>query len=240
MMRHRFVCAILIFCILVPVQAENEMNSLNEALKKELGIGASQNSSQVDPSSASTSKEKISTDTQEADPVRDRYSEGESGGSAIVLLVKVLLVFGGLTFVMIYILKVMSRTRNARYPVQGRMTLLSSLPIGTNKQVQIVEVADKLLVLGVGESSVSLLTEITDIDMKARILKEKEEFVPGGENFLVTLLESLKDLKPGSSGKTHFASATEDWSELEKRHEESLRRLQASKKELGLDSGGGL
>jgi flagellar protein FliO/FliZ len=167
-------------------------------------------------------------------------------------LIKVILVFGGLTAAMIFILKVMSKSRDSRFPVKGVMSILSSLPIAPNKQIQIVDVAGRLLVLGVADSGVNFLTEITSIDEKNRILKMKEEFEPSQENFLVNLLESLKDLKPStltnrsdskfetspfSSSLSSSSINDDELEELEKKHKLTFDRMKESSREIGLDPG---
>lgn len=181
------------------------------------------------------------TDREASNPVRDRYGSEEDSSGTIWILLKVILVFGGLTLVMVYILKVMARTRNSRFPVQGVMSILSSMPLGTNKQIQLVEVSDRLLVLGVADQSINLIAEITDMEEKSRILKQKEEFDPVQENFLVTLLETLKDFRPSpqSDKEKEFShSDDEEILELERKHQMTIERLKSTNKQLGMDPGG--
>jgi flagellar protein FliO/FliZ len=124
------------------------------------------------------------------------------------------------------------------------MSVLSSLPIAPNKQIQIVDVAGKLLVLGVADSGVNYITEITSLEDKNRILKLKQEFEPSQDNFMVTLLESLKDLSPksltnrldGSQDESKYIDDTEIEA-LEQKHKLSLEKLKDSNKDLGLDPG---
>jgi flagellar protein FliO/FliZ len=124
------------------------------------------------------------------------------------------------------------------------MSVLSSLPIAPNKQIQIVDVAGKLLVLGVADSGVNYITEITSLEDKNRILKLKQEFEPSQDNFMVTLLESLKDLSPksltnrldGSQDESKYTDDTEIEA-LEQKHKLSLEKLKDSNKDLGLDPG---
>jgi flagellar protein FliO/FliZ len=258
---------LILFVLLVPAWAtlysdENKDKAeLDSLLQKELGVSPTSPSKQnknTDTSkneNISSDKENVtkpSSEATEENLIQDRYSDSESSSSTAWLLIKVILVFGGLTAAMIFILRVMSKSRDSRFPVKGVMSILSSLPIATNKQIQIVDVAGRLLVLGVADSGVNFLTEITAIEEKNRILKMKEEFEPSQENFLVNLLESLKDFKPSSLGN-RFDSANESHSfsssvtsssinddeleELEKKHKLTFDRMKESSREIGLDPG---
>jgi flagellar protein FliO/FliZ len=242
-MRNIVLSLVILIFTWSPTFSQDKREDLDQLLKKELGIDPDkEESKKSNPNTADKDSDKSEV---ESNPIRERYNTDEDSSSSAWLLIKVIFVFGGLTFVMIYILKVMARTRSSKYPVQGAMSVLSSLAIGTNKQVQIIEVAGKLLVVGVGDNSVNLLTEITAIEEKDRILKQKEEFIPSQENFLVTLMETLKDFKP--SGSERDSNATEksytsinddELMEIEKKHKLTLERMKLRNKELGLDGGG--
>lgn len=247
------------------LNAQENRKDMDLLLQKELGIEPKRKvEPELNPKPDGTLREKTpntsvldknrenlgNREGEEANPVLERYATADDSGSTAWLLVKIILVFGGLTFVMVYILKVMSRTKNSRYPVRDAISILSSLAVGTNKQIQIVEVADKLLVVGVADSGISLLTEITSIDEKHRLLRKKEEFQPSQENFLVTLLESFKELSPtipksgmdtsslqGSGyGSGEGVSSSEDLVELERKHRETLDRLRSQAKNLGFNN----
>ncbi|WCL48274.1 FliO/MopB family protein [Leptospira sp. GIMC2001] len=224
------------------VYSQEKRTDLDMLLQKELGLETNKNSKESSDKENPESKksESGSEAIEESNPIQDRYGKEEEGASTLWLLVKVIFVFGGLTTVMMYVLKVMSKTRNSRFPVKDVMNVLSSVALAPNKQIQIVEVADRLLVLGVGDQSVNFLTEITSIDEKNRILKLKEEFQPSQENFLVTLLESFKELTPRMKKQETDLQFGEDeeLKELEIRHKQTLERLKLRNKELGIDLGG--
>lgn len=50
---------------------------------------------------------------------------------------------------------------------------LGGIPLGTNKSVQIIQIGDRLFVVGVGEN-IELLTEIEEQEMKEQLLAEKD------------------------------------------------------------------
>lgn len=124
-----------------------------------------------------------------------------------------------------YILKYVSKNREGRLPVRGEMSLLSSMMLGPNKQLQIVDVSGKLLVLGVADNGINLITEITDTEVKHRILQKKENFQPPEGGFLVTVLEQIKDLNSRISREEGSVDSNE---KLKAAREE--KRRQARKK----------
>lgn len=133
--------------------------------------------------------------------------QGESFGS---LLAKTLFVIGLLIggFFLFYRFV----TKKIGFPAVGTraVTMISTVPLGTNKYLQIVDVAGKMLVLGVTESSVNLVTEITSKEEKDRInllsSSEPEKILPFGE-FLDKHLSGLSDFFPG---KTKTGNAKKD------------------------------
>ncbi|WP_182199167.1 flagellar biosynthetic protein FliO [Paraliobacillus salinarum] len=50
---------------------------------------------------------------------------------------------------------------------------LGGIPLGTNKSVQIIQIGDRLFVVGVGEN-IELLTEIKEQEMKEQLLEEND------------------------------------------------------------------
>ncbi|MCG9875666.1 MAG: flagellar biosynthetic protein FliO [Leptospiraceae bacterium] len=231
--------------------SQEKPEDLDSLLQEELGVTQANTSSKSNTSKDSTnttSTKDPATGAGGSDPnvdlIQNRYSDSEDSSSTAWLLIKVILVFGGLTAVMMFILRVMTRTRDSRFPVKGVMSVLSSLPIAPNKQIQIVDVAGKLIVLGVADSGVNYITEITSLEDKNRILKLKQEFEPSQDNFMVTLLESLKDLSPksltnrleGSQDDSKYLDDSEIEA-LEQKHKRSLEKLKDSNKDLGMDPG---
>ena len=49
------------------------------------------------------------------------------------------------------------------------VNVLTAVPLGPNKYIQIVEIAGQIFVLGITDSNISMITEITDKDNKDRI-----------------------------------------------------------------------
>lgn len=111
-------------------------------------------------------------------------------------------------------------TGKATGPIIGRNVLQvkAVLPIGQNRMLQIVEVGSKLLVLGVTDSQITLLKEITEKDEVDRIKLESStsdiENVGDFQSFLTKSLSSFisnlgrkgenSDNSPQGSSDEHF------------------------------------
>jgi flagellar protein FliO/FliZ len=256
-MKRAFIPIVILALTWGSLYSQEKSEDLDSLLQKELGVSPSENAKKSDTKSTGSSSatkesnqssqsEKDGSEATDSDSnlIQDRYSDSDDSSSTAWLLVKVILVFGGLTAVMMFVLRVMTRTRDSRFPVKGVMSVLSSLPIAPNKQIQIVDVAGKLLVLGVADSGVNYITEITSLEDKNRILKLKQEFEPSQDNFMVTLLESLKDLSPKSLTTRLDSNQSEakfiddaEMEALEQKHKRTLEKLKESNKDLGMDPG---
>lgn len=71
--------------------------------------------------------------------------------------------------------------------------VLSVVPLGGNRLIQIVSVAEKVLVLGVTDSQINLLTEITDTEtLESLRLMRSQDVREEQPNFLQNLVESLR------------------------------------------------
>ncbi|MBW0434480.1 flagellar biosynthetic protein FliO [Leptospira yasudae] len=197
------------------LQAQSERELMDEALKKELGQsgqsasskdekknGESSGTEKKSDASANSSSEKTNTGgtSTEPNPVEERYRPSDDGPGIAGTLFRVVFILGLLCAALYYILKYVSKNREGRLPVRGEMNVLSSLMLGPNKQLQIVEVSGRLLVLGVADNGINLITEIEDPEVKHRILQKKESFQPPEGGFLVTVLEQIKDLNSRISG----------------------------------------
>nr|WP_232371585.1 flagellar biosynthetic protein FliO [Leptospira ainazelensis] len=231
------------------LEAQSERELMDEALKKELGQSPTpkeeskknDSSKTENPSTVVKPQENSnSSEAVETNPVAERYKTTDEGPGIAGTLFRVVFILALLCVGLYYILKYVAKNREGRLPVRGEMNVLSSLMLGPNKQLQIVEVSGRILVLGVADSGINLITEISDPEVRHRILQKKETFDPPEGGFLVTVLEQIKDLnsrisgnQEGPPGGTEKAEAARD----EKRRQTRKKLDELKEKTSSLESG---
>lgn len=228
---------LLSFCASVSVfsQSNADQKELDQVLRNELGVSDGktkpepQNQGQPSPA-----KE----ESRDAEPnlIQERYNDqSDDSPSATWILVKILFVLFILVGAGYYLVIKMQATKSAKYPVKGFMKVLSSLSLSPNQSLQIVEVGNRLLVVGVADGSVSLISEINSQEEKSQILKLKEEADPYVPNFLETMLESLQSKalsKKIRINKNSFESNSDAHLEIQTKARESLDRLRKHREML--------
>jgi flagellar protein FliO/FliZ len=189
-LRHnpRFICDIIILLLTVVLFLGTSSLSATEKVKKKSGKKAAvakveKNTPKDLPLTEKNSGEKEGKDTREKDennPIKKEYTdedfkpvvEEESYGW---LIFKTVLIMGLIVAGFYYFLKYVTRKTAVQVLGQDAIQVLSMVPIGQNKYLQIVDLAGKLFVLGVAENSINLITEIDDkseID-RIRLLSSK-------------------------------------------------------------------
>ncbi len=239
-MESRVLTSLVFFALVFVnggISGQSEKESMDEALRKELGL-------QAETEKENQAKPKKQT-AKEASPIDERFRPKEEDSGLLWNLVKVLLVFGILIGALYYILRFLSKTKNARYPVHGVMRVLSSLPVSQGKQLQIVDVSGILLVIGVSDNSVNLIKEIESPEIKERIFHSRDTTEPAEESFLVSLLNTVKsaDLKFPGFKKSEPGAAGNDEEiiqEIRKRQMEKLESLKSERIKLKKSSDSGL
>ncbi|XDD48995.1 flagellar biosynthetic protein FliO [Leptospira sp. WS92.C1] len=230
----------------VSPSAQSERELMDEALKKELGQPPvskdekKNGDSQSKENPSTVVKPSENTTGTEVNPVEERYRTKDDGPRIAGTLLRVVFILGLLCVGLYYILKYIAKNREGRHPVRGEMNVLSSLMLAPNKQLQIVEISGQLLVLGVADNAINLITEIVDPEVKHRILQKKETFQPPEGGFLVTVLEQIKDLnsrisgnQEGPPGDTEAGGAARE----EKRKQTRKKLDELKEKTSSLESG---
>ncbi len=124
-------------------------------------------------------------------PEKDVETPGYFG-----MAVKTLLVLGIFGIGIYYIFKFISKKQGLVFPHLNILKIITSIPVGTNRFIQVVEVGNKYYLIGSTESNVNLLSEITDKETldRIKVLKNKEEKPvnpPTFGGFLNTILGGL-------------------------------------------------
>ena len=100
---------------------------------------------------------------------------GVSWWSTIAYVLSLLAVYA-IVFLMAYIAaKFLGGRFNARISGHGGR-VLENLPLGPNRSVCIVEMADRVFLLGVTDQSITLLSEILDVEEIERLRSKPKDF----------------------------------------------------------------
>ncbi len=100
------------------------------------------------------------------------------------MLFKTLLVMGLLLGGFYYFFRFVTKKAGINALGGEAVQVLSVVPVGQNKFLQVVDLAGRILILGVTDSQINLITEVTDRDEidRIRILSARRQ-VPQDENF---------------------------------------------------------
>ena len=121
---------------------------------------------------------------------------GVSWWSTLAYVLSLLAVFA-IVFLMAYIAtKFLGGRFNARISGHGGR-VLENLPLGPNRSVCIVDMADRVFLLGVTDQSITLLSEILDPDEIERLRKTNDSSDMFSDEFgsLSSLVDKLSSLK---------------------------------------------
>lgn len=115
---------------------------------------------------------------QPAEPTYE-YTEPEFGGNRIsypLLVLRTIAVLAAIIVGIYLILRLFLKSRNKIVTDTGLIKVLSSYPLAANRVIQVVEIAGKIMILGVSESSINLITEVEDQEFidKIKLLSSKE------------------------------------------------------------------
>lgn len=110
-------------------------------------------------------------------------------------------------------------TQKAGLHISGQeaIQILSVVPVGTNKFIQIIDVAGKVFLIGVSDNSISLLTEIRDrVDIdRIRLLSSKSTPIQGNsfQDFISAqigwVIDKIREKRNRGSGKVMMEDLSE-------------------------------
>ncbi|MCP4133256.1 MAG: flagellar biosynthetic protein FliO [bacterium] len=127
-------------------------------------------------------------------------------GSYVWLAFKTVLVLGSIVGGFYYFFRFATRKAGIQVLGEDVIQLLSVVPIGQNKFLQVVDIAGKIMVLGVSDNNINCISEVTDKDEidRIRLLSSKSIPVKGGFQEYMTghmgrLFDKVADWKESKS-----------------------------------------
>lgn len=139
----------------------------------------------------------------------DNQQENSATKSSIGIFdyIKVLLALGVVIALLIFVLKFINR-KNAAYQQNSLMKNLGGISVGPQKSLQLVQIGNRLYIVGVGEN-ISLIREIEDPNEMEQILN----FYDGKQHEISTvpfLTEILTKLKPQKNNSQEQSASFND------------------------------
>ncbi len=126
--------------------------------------------------------------------------EETRGPGYFSLVFKTLFILALFGFGVYYLFKYISQKQGLMTSNVNLIKLLASLPVGTNRFVQLIEMGNNYFLLGVSDNNINLLKEITDKETINLIQVMKSQKTPLPEKIVFT--EFLKSILHGITKKT--------------------------------------
>ncbi|HOO71884.1 MAG TPA: flagellar biosynthetic protein FliO [Spirochaetota bacterium] len=159
--------------------------------KKKAAVKVENNVKETAPSSQETS-ETENTGITEKEFTENDFRPQIEEESYVWLVFKTLIVIALLGGGFYYIFRFLSKKAGIQLMGGEVAQVLSVVPIGQNKYIQIVDLAGRVLVLGVSDSSINLITEITAKDEIDRIrIKSQQKGTVQPERFQEYLVRGI-------------------------------------------------
>lgn len=147
------------------------------------------------------------------------------------LLFKLAIVIG-LIYLTVLGLRFVSKRGRVGLPGSGSINVLEKTALAQNRELYLIDVADKVLLLGATANSISVLSEITDADAIEELRTRPQPALPSAEPFLAYLKSVGEKVRPIAAEVAATATSTPREllkpADLVKRIEGHRRRLQAS------------
>jgi flagellar biosynthetic protein FliO len=126
---------------------------------------------------------------------------GESRVSYSFLVLRTLAVLAILVIVVYLVFRVFLRNRHKIVAGTDVIKVLATYPLAGNKSLQIVEVAGKVLILGITDSNINLITTLEDKETIDRIKLERSKETKGIASFRDQLLKFISGKTFGGQGQ---------------------------------------
>ena len=188
---------VFLFCLMVFVAVPGFSQKVDAALSKNPDAGAVKQG-QADVT-AKTFDKKNSERPEEGIPGVTSKNYGENDfrpqteeGSYAWLVIKTIIILGLIVGGFYYFFRFVTKKAGVNVVGEDVVTVLSVVPVGQNKFLQVVDIAGKMLVLGVTDASINVVTEITEKEDRDRIrLLSSRSTVPPVGGFQESFMKHL-------------------------------------------------
>jgi len=153
-----------------------------------------------------------------SDPAKQKIT----GPNYFSMILNTILILGVFTLGLYYLFKYIAKKQGLSLPSLDLVKVITSVPIGTNKFIQIIEVGNKYFLIGATENNISLISEITDKETisSIKILKNK---VPSEKPNTDITFRSFLNNVIGSGFNKVFKKSSPKYIEFQKKRLKNLK-----------------
>lgn len=197
-----FLCVLVTFSGAAYSQTADSVSGDNKVEKK------------ADAPSVNKGKEKAKEEAVSPEKgiegINDRYSDEDfrpktEEESYVWMIFKTVFVLGLMVGVFYYFFRFVTKKAGIQVLGEDVVNLLSVVPLGQNKYLHVVDIAGKVMVLGVSDNNINLITEVASKEEadRIRLLSSKSAPVQEGgfQEYLSrqigTLIGKISDIKKG-------------------------------------------
>jgi flagellar biogenesis protein FliO len=195
---------------LLNAQDTSEAENISSESPESVSTESSENmpSKSPDDSSGEISGQTADPGNVPAEPDYE-YEDPEFGENRIsypLLVLRALAILAVIIIGMFFLFRLLMKKRNRIVTDTGIIKVLATYPLASNRLIQVVEIAGKIMILGVTESNINLITEVEDGELidKIKLLSSKES--TGGGSFKDQFLKLIGGKSFQNSGQLSYFS----------------------------------
>lgn len=122
------------------------------------------------------------------------------------LIIKTIFILGALVWAFYYFFRFVTKKTGIQTLGRDVIKVLSMVPVGQNKYLQVIDLAGKIMVIGVSDANINLITQINDKDEIDRIRLLSSKSIPvqqaGFQEYLVKYIGKLLNRETSSRNKS--------------------------------------
>ncbi|MGL4982769.1 MAG: flagellar biosynthetic protein FliO [Treponemataceae bacterium] len=146
--------------------------------------------------------------------------------NSLWLFIRLILVLGIVIAVIYGLVFLLKKGMSPRFQENPFLKQLSTLPVGANRSIQVVSVGNQAFLIGVSESNIQLLGEISDKDLiDSMILSASAEPTGKRRDFSSILNAIIPSLKMQSPLDETLKKTTDNAEDFLRKNQERLERL---------------
>jgi flagellar biogenesis protein FliO len=129
---------------------------------------------------------------------------GENRASYPFLVLRTLAVLAVLVIVIYLVFRVFLRNRHKIVTSTEVIKVLATYPLAGNKTIQIMQIADKVLILGITDSNINLISTLEDKETIDKIKLESSKETRGFQSFKDQLIKLISGKAFGGQGQISY------------------------------------